>query len=60
MRPLLAIFSVLICLAATFADELPVIKDVDAYVPDGFRIFDHRQVVSMCWNQTEQETENSK
>lgn len=30
MRPLLAIFSLLICLAATFADELPVIKDVDA------------------------------
>ena len=30
MRPLLAIFSLFICLAATLAGELPVIKDVDA------------------------------
>ena len=30
MRPLLAIFSLLLCLVATFADELPVIKDTEA------------------------------
>ena len=30
MRPLLAIFSLLLGLVATFADELPVIKDTEA------------------------------
>ena len=30
MRPLLAILSLLLCLVATFADELPVIKDSEA------------------------------
>ena len=47
MRPLLAIFSLLICLAATFADELPVVKDVDAVRYIGKKVEVHGLVVSV-------------
>ena len=40
-------------------DETPHL-DISAYVLDGCRIFDHRQLVRLGCNQAEQETKNSK
>ena len=45
MRLLLAIFDLLFCLAATFADESPVIKDVDAVRHIGKKVEVHGFVV---------------
>ena len=39
-------------------DDEPAHLDVFAYIVDGFGIFDHRQLVRTCCNQTKQQPEN--
>ena len=51
MRLLVAIFDLLFCLAATFADESPVIKDVDAVRHIGKKVEVHGFVVSVITSQ---------